>query len=118
MDMRADMGEMFGAGGTKRPAMALTLIGTTAGDAMAGAMAEADGARRGRFGGMRHLAAIQALAAEVGRPVDEIAAVYQGELVLLAANAVVEDYLPVLVMKRVRRLYQHRLDALHEDDVA
>lgn len=41
---------------------------------------------------------------------------YQCELVHMGAHAVVTDYLPVLVAKRVRRLYQRRLEALHELD--
>lgn len=65
---------------------------------------------------MLHIAAIQALADTIQRPVDEIAAVYQCELVQLGAHAVVTDYLPVLVAKRVRRLYQQRLEALDEHD--
>lgn len=63
---------------------------------------------------MRHVAAIQALADTIQRPVDEIAAVYQCELVQLGAHAVVTDFLPVLVAKRVRRVYQQRLEVLSE----
>jgi hypothetical protein len=65
---------------------------------------------------MRHIAAIEALANTIQRPFDEIAAVYQCELVQLGAHAVVTDFLPVLVAKRVRRLYQHRLEALAQND--
>lgn len=81
-------------------------------------MAEADGARRMRSQTMRHLAAIRALAAEMERPLEEIGAVYQCELQQLAARAAVTDYLPVLVTKRVRQLYQHRMQALRDDPCA
>ena len=69
-----------------------------------------------RSSAMRHVAIIRALAAEVERPYDEVAWIYQCELVRLAACAVVFDFLPVLVAKRVRRMYQHRLDVLHQHD--
>jgi hypothetical protein len=64
----------------------------------------------------RHLASIRVLSDEVGRPFDEIAAVYQCELVRLSAHASVIDYLPVLVCKHVRQLYRHRLQALAQAD--
>lgn len=85
---------------------------------MTEAIAEADGARRARSQTMRHLAAIRALAAEVERPLEEVAAVYQCELLQLAARAAVTDFLPVLVAKRVRQLYQHRMQALRDDPCA
>lgn len=59
----------------------------------------------------RHLASIQVLCDEVGRPFDEIAGVYQCELLRLSAQASVVDYLPVLVCKRVRQIYRPRLQA-------
>jgi hypothetical protein len=34
----------------------------------------------------------------------------------MASQAAVKDFLPVLVAKRVRYLYRHRLDPLHQDD--
>jgi hypothetical protein len=57
----------------------------------------------------RHLASIRFLSDELGRPFDEIAAVYQCELLRLSAHAVVVDYLPVLVCKHVRQFYRRRL---------
>lgn len=83
---------------------------------MTGATAETDGGKRSRSVAMLHIMTIQAIADEVQRPLEEIAAVYQCELVHMAAYAAVTDYLPVLVAKRVRRLYRHRLDALQQDD--
>lgn len=83
---------------------------------MAEMMREAQETRRGPATALLHRAAIQALAEETSRPVEEIAVVYQCELVRLASHAAVVDYLPVLVMKRVRQLYRHRLEALHQDD--
>ena len=74
------------------------------------------GAPPPRPAAMRYVSSIRALADEVGRPFDEVATVYQCELVRLAAHAVVLDYLPVLVAKRVRHMYKHRLDALHQHD--
>ena len=76
----------------------------------------ASGAPPPRSAAMRHVASIRALADEVGRPFDEVASIYQCELVRLAAHAVVLDFLPVLVAKRVRHMYKHRLDALHQHD--
>jgi hypothetical protein len=64
----------------------------------------------------RHLASIRGLSDEVGRPFDEIAAVYQGELLRLSAHASVLDYLPVLVCKHVRQLSRHRLQAQVQGD--
>ncbi len=64
----------------------------------------------------RHLASIRSLCDEVGRPFDEIAAVYQCELRRLSAHAVVLDYLPVLVCKHVRQLYRRRFEARQQGD--
>lgn len=64
----------------------------------------------------RHMASIAAICAEVGRPFEEIAGVYQCELLRLTAQAAVHDYLPVLVGKRVRALYRRRLHALDDSD--
>jgi hypothetical protein len=83
---------------------------------MNGTIAEPDGASHGRSMTMRHIAAIEALAEMMQRPFDEIAAVYQHELVQLGEQAVVTDFLPVLVAKRVRRLYQQRSAVLDEHD--
>jgi len=79
-------------------------------------VADADEARRAQAWHMRNMAAIQSLVNEVQRPLDEVAAVYQCELVRMASQAAVMDFLPVLVGKRVRRWYRHRLDALHQND--
>lgn len=83
---------------------------------MTGAMAQADGGRDAHGTTMLHLAAIQGLVEQLQRPLEEIAAVYQCELVQLGASAIVTDFLPVLVAKRVRSLYRHRLEALYADD--
>lgn len=64
----------------------------------------------------RHVASVRALCDEVGRPFDEVADVYQCELLRLLAHASVADYLPVLVAKRVRQLYQRRVEARAQGD--
>ena len=64
----------------------------------------------------RHLASVQLLCHETGRPFDEIAEVYQCELRRLSAQASVLDYLPVLVCKKVRELYRRRVQAQAEGD--
>lgn len=58
-----------------------------------------------RLSAMRHEADIRAIADEVGRPLAEIAALYQLELGLLTAHATVLDYLPIFINKKLRRLY-------------
>ena len=68
---------------------------------MTGAMAQREDGRQTRGTTMLHLAAIQALVEQIQRPIEEIAAVYQCELVQLGATATVTDFLPVLVAKRV-----------------
>lgn len=65
---------------------------------------------------LRHLASIRALCDELDRPIDEIGAVYQCELRCLFEHAVVVDYLPVLVSKRVRRLFRRSLPARDQDE--
>ena len=85
---------------------------------MAEMMRKAQEAGRGPASALLHRAAIQALSEETSRPAEEIAIVYQCELVRLASGAAITDYLPVLVMKRVRQLYLHRLEALHQNDSA
>ncbi len=64
----------------------------------------------------RHLSSIRLLCDQVGRPFDEVAAVYQCELRRLFDQASVVDYLPVLVSKRVRQLYQRRSQAREAGD--
>lgn len=64
----------------------------------------------------RHLASIHALCEEIGRPFEEMAAVYHSELTRLSARASVVDYLPVLAVKHVREQYRHRREALKPGD--
>ena len=52
-----------------------------------------------------HEASIRAIADELGRPLNEIAALYQTELGLLAAHATVVDFLPIFITKRLRLRY-------------
>lgn len=54
----------------------------------------------------RHLHSIHALAEEIDMPVDEVAAAYEDVLDELEDGAQVKDYLPILVSKRVKRLYR------------
>jgi hypothetical protein len=54
----------------------------------------------------RHLHSIHALAEEIDMPVDEVAAAYEDILDELEDDAQVKDYLPILVSKRVKRLYR------------
>jgi hypothetical protein len=55
----------------------------------------------------RHLHSIHALAEEIDMPVDEVAAAYEDILDELEDDAQVKDYLPILVSKRVKRLYRN-----------
>lgn len=66
----------------------------------------------------RHMGCINALCDEVGRPFHEVAALYYRELRQLSERAAVIDYLPVLVSKRVRQHYRHRLLAQGESNPA
>lgn len=63
----------------------------------------------------RHLASIHALCEEIGRPFEEMAAVYHSELARLSARASIMDYVPVLAVKHVRDYYRHQRDALEPD---
>ena len=63
----------------------------------------ADGGERSR-----HFGEIQVLADELGRPVPEIAQLYEDVLDSLRAQARVTDFLAVLVSKRVRALCRRR----------
>jgi hypothetical protein len=63
----------------------------------------------------RHLASIEAICADAGRPFEEIAYVYQRELWRLWERASVVDFLPVIVNKHVRQHYAHRLHARKEN---
>lgn len=60
----------------------------------------------------RHAASIGELAGLVGRPVDEVAAHYYGELQRLTDGPAVTDYLPVLAAKRVREMYRQGLETV------
>lgn len=60
-----------------------------------------------------HLASIKALCAELESPFDEIAIVYQEQLVRLGASASVTDYLPVFISKKVRAIYRERMKSRH-----
>lgn len=54
----------------------------------------------------RHRRSMAAVADEVDRPFEEVSAIYEDVLRQLAAEASILDYLPVLVSKRVRRMYK------------
>jgi uncharacterized protein (DUF2126 family) len=54
----------------------------------------------------RHLHRMHAIAEEVGRPVEEIAALYEDVLEDLKAQARIFDYLPVLVSKKVKKFFR------------
>lgn len=56
----------------------------------------------------RHFGEITLLAEELGRPVAEIAQLYDDVLDYLRAHARVTDFLAVLVSKRVRALCRRR----------
>jgi hypothetical protein len=54
----------------------------------------------------RHLFTIHAIAAEIARPIEEIAALYEEVLTSMKQHARVPDYLPVLVSKKVKQYYR------------
>jgi hypothetical protein len=54
----------------------------------------------------RHAGSMRAVANDVERPVDEIAQVYESVLEHLKTQARIEDYLPILVSKKVREFYR------------
>jgi hypothetical protein len=56
----------------------------------------------------RHAAAIETIAEEIGRPVHEVAAVYEQILHKMESTATVPDFLMVLVAKKVRERYRTR----------
>ena len=49
-----------------------------------------------------HVRAIDALAAETDRPIEEVAEIYMGELGRLRSGARIEDYLVLLTTRHVR----------------
>jgi hypothetical protein len=53
----------------------------------------------------RHRSNIESMAADMQRPVDEIGPVYEEVLEAMASRATVHDFLPVLVAKNVRRIF-------------
>ena len=63
-----------------------------------------------------HWSTIRDIAEEVARPIEEVSAVYQWELRKMAAHASVTEFLPVLVMKRLRTFYRERIHAVRDGD--
>ena len=55
----------------------------------------------------RHIAAMNSIAQEFQVPVREIIGLYEHVLIDYKARAKVEDYLPVLVYKRVKAMYRN-----------
>ncbi len=55
----------------------------------------------------KHRSVIQSIADELDRPMHEIAGMYEEILKDLRTQAVIDDYLPVLVSKRVKQAYRH-----------
>ncbi|WP_334189521.1 DUF3562 domain-containing protein [Noviherbaspirillum sp.] len=55
----------------------------------------------------KHLNVIQSIADELHRPMHEIAGMYEQILKDLRTQASIDDYLPVLVSKRVKEAYRH-----------
>ena len=53
-----------------------------------------------------HRAVIRAMAEELGRPLAEVNALYRDLLKALAANALITQYLPVFVARKVRERYR------------
>ena len=51
---------------------------------------------------IRHRSAIRALAHESGAPENDVARIYEQELARLKRRALVKDFLPVLVGRKVR----------------
>ena len=54
----------------------------------------------------KHLDAIRHIAGDLARPVEEIAERYEAELTQLKGRARIQDYLSVLVSKRVKQFYR------------
>lgn len=55
----------------------------------------------------KHRNVMQSIADELDRPMYEIAGMYEAILKDLRAQAAIDDYLPVLVSKRVKEAYRH-----------
>ena len=60
----------------------------------------------GQYEKQRHQHAIQAIAADLQLPIEEVAARYEAILMKLSVKAKVKDYLPVLIAKQIRRHYK------------
>lgn len=54
-----------------------------------------------------HLQAIKALAEEIDRPVEDVSRIYASTLENLKTSARIQDYLPVLAVKKVRDKMRH-----------
>jgi hypothetical protein len=54
----------------------------------------------------KHMRTVESLAAEVQKPVAELIPLYENVLARLKAQAVITDYLPILVSKQVKYLLQ------------
>ena len=52
----------------------------------------------------RHAGAIEAIARELDRPIQEVSVLYEDVLLYLRERASILDYLPVLATKKVREL--------------
>ncbi|HEV2608744.1 MAG TPA: DUF3562 domain-containing protein [Noviherbaspirillum sp.] len=55
----------------------------------------------------KHQNVMQSIADELDRPMHEIAGMYEAILKDLRTQAAIDDYLPVLVSKRVKEAYRH-----------
>lgn len=51
---------------------------------------------------------IEAIASELGRPLIEVSEIYTAEYGKLRERALVTDYLPILVARRIRAFYQDK----------
>ncbi|HVL76470.1 MAG TPA: DUF3562 domain-containing protein [Noviherbaspirillum sp.] len=70
-------------------------------------LTDSDGAGAANDAG-RHAAAVASLATELDRPIDEIEALYEDELERMRPQASIQDFLSILVSKRVRQTCRHR----------
>ncbi len=55
----------------------------------------------------RHLHNMERLAQEIGRPVQELAPLYEEVLAGLNSRARIHDYVPILVSKNIKDLLRH-----------
>ncbi len=86
--------------------------GSTRDTCLWGAVPSPPGAALANWPASTHRHCIRVLAEETGRSLDEIAPLYYTHFVNMAAHAVVFDYLPLLVTKRIRNLFHRRNVAL------